>query len=1079
MEISEFSSPTKALSGERISRFGRPQKQTILDMNSIPTEVAKFIPKSSPKRQRTKGDNVEVAIEENKSKEKISLPEDKENEVSTNIENICFKNIEIDEKVSADDISNQESNKAEQDTSEKELIIKQEDLSEDCILYGASKENHSDDEKSKQDYSDTDSALGSATSHENNNEIKVSEGELLIPGRILWGSFTKLSWFPCMAYPMDDSGNVLVGDKQVHVKYFNYNGFTAYLSIKNVFEYKDVHDFYEQITKMNIKKSKVKPFSKTCYKAMEEANFFMQYPIADRVQIFENILIHQDKQKLTNKSVVIERASDRKSVDSALGCTAPSFPSSPKSEILNTTDPIERYFLKMSQFNSFQDVSSVKERKSATSTSFKEIKAETSDEKANRRRSNRVVKKRKFNDFEDDFMDLRQDTKSPTPEKKPKRERLSKEETLEERFLIDVQTIHENLFRNLTKKRICMKCFTTNNEPTYRCTGKGTVKCSGWYHQSCCGSFEEKFEEIRHQTGDSDEIIQTKTLKSFLQCENCFEGVKNCSICNIPVELDDEAVTQICSNIECRLSFHKNCLKLWPQSKMGRASVKNCPQHTCHTCFSKEIHNTGNKLLKCVKCPSAYHMQVSCVPAGTKILSKTQIICPRHPNDKEMVKGQKDKQNRLNIINIDWCSICMENGKVICCDSCPSAFHIECINYVESDPDEKYICTECQEGRLPLYNTIVWARVGNYRWWPGLVMPAFILPEQIMKCQRSEREFCVRFFGSYDYYWFTCEKVFPYDGMNPYPKGGSSRLDNAFNAAIQEAQEMTKILETGYPQMDSKPKPYNKISQNKPIPPVKLKKLDEADNHGPCSCRETDQDPCGRSSNCLNMHLNVECNKGACPAKSACQNQKLRNKSYAELKIIKTQNRGFGAITLKDIPEDAFIIEYVGELIDTNEMNRRMIEKIKAKEKEFYFLTIEADLYVDAGPSGNLSRFINHSCEPNCITKKITVDGNTRIGIFSKETIKAGTELTFDYQMEFVGNKKDNCLCGSTKCSGLIGEKPTKEIEVKKKATKKRNSVAKIDGMKIVKKRRTSREVSDPLTKMLLNLVKDSSEFNK
>lgn len=85
------------------------------------------------------------------------------------------------------------------------------------------------------------------------------------------------------------------------------------------------------------------------------------------------------------------------------------------------------------------------------------------------------------------------------------------------------------------------------------------------------------------------------------------------------------------------------------------------------------------------------------------------MLCPRHVTDKEKVKTAKEKN--LKQLNIDFCNICLENGNLICCESCPAAFHSQCINYVESD--EKYICLECQEGRMPLYNSIVWARGEN------------------------------------------------------------------------------------------------------------------------------------------------------------------------------------------------------------------------------------------------------------------------------------------------------------------------------------------------------------------------------
>ncbi len=45
---------------------------------------------------------------------------------------------------------------------------------------------------------------------------------------------------------------------------------------------------------------------------------------------------------------------------------------------------------------------------------------------------------------------------------------------------------------------------------------------------------------------------------------------------------------------------------------------------------------------------------------------------------------------------------------------------------------------------------------------------------------------------------------------------------------------------------------------------------------------------------------------------------------------------------------------------------------------------------IDAGPKGNLSRFMNHSCSPNCETQKWTINGNVRIGLFTLCDVAAG-----------------------------------------------------------------------------------------
>jgi SET domain-containing protein len=45
---------------------------------------------------------------------------------------------------------------------------------------------------------------------------------------------------------------------------------------------------------------------------------------------------------------------------------------------------------------------------------------------------------------------------------------------------------------------------------------------------------------------------------------------------------------------------------------------------------------------------------------------------------------------------------------------------------------------------------------------------------------------------------------------------------------------------------------------------------------------------------------------------------------------------------------------------------------------------------IDAGPKGNLSRFMNHSCDPNLETQKWNVNGDVRVGLFALKDIKAG-----------------------------------------------------------------------------------------
>lgn len=51
-----------------------------------------------------------------------------------------------------------------------------------------------------------------------------------------------------------------------------------------------------------------------------------------------------------------------------------------------------------------------------------------------------------------------------------------------------------------------------------------------------------------------------------------------------------------------------------------------------------------------------------------------------------------------------------------------------------------------------------------------------------------------------------------------------------------------------------------------------------------------------------------------------------------------------------------FVIEYVGELIDEEEFRRRMRRKHEIRDENFYFLTLDKERMIDAGPKGNLAR---------------------------------------------------------------------------------------------------------------------------
>jgi SET domain-containing protein len=131
--------------------------------------------------------------------------------------------------------------------------------------------------------------------------------------------------------------------------------------------------------------------------------------------------------------------------------------------------------------------------------------------------------------------------------------------------------------------------------------------------------------------------------------------------------------------------------------------------------------------------------------------------------------------------------------------------------------------------------------------------------------------------------------------------------------------------------------------------------------------------------------------------------------------------QGLGAFAKKDIPRGTRLIEYIGEKISYAESDKRYPDTRDERHHTFLF-TLNSKWIIDAAFGGNESRFINHSCEPNCDA----YIERGHIWIESIKRIPAGTELAYDYQYEYLDEYTEedlkfySCRCGSAKCRGTI-----------------------------------------------------------
>ncbi|KAG5050455.1 hypothetical protein AAZX31_04G225800 [Glycine max] len=189
-----------------------------------------------------------------------------------------------------------------------------------------------------------------------------------------------------------------------------------------------------------------------------------------------------------------------------------------------------------------------------------------------------------------------------------------------------------------------------------------------------------------------------------------------------------------------------------------------------------------------------------------------------------------------------------------------------------------------------------------------------------------------------------------------------------------------------------------------------------------CHCKPSQGGKLGCGDECLNRILNIECVQGTCPCGDRCSNQQFQKHKYASLKWFKCGKKGYGLKAIEDVAQGQFLIEYVGEVLDMQTYEARQREYALKGHRHFYFMTLNGSEVIDASAKGNLGRFINHSCDPNCRTEKWMVNGEICIGLFALRNVKKDEELTFDYNyVRVFGAAAKKCYCGSSNCRGYIG----------------------------------------------------------
>lgn len=178
----------------------------------------------------------------------------------------------------------------------------------------------------------------------------------------------------------------------------------------------------------------------------------------------------------------------------------------------------------------------------------------------------------------------------------------------------------------------------------------------------------------------------------------------------------------------------------------------------------------------------------------------------------------------------------------------------------------------------------------------------------------------------------------------------------------------------------------------------------------------------------------IECNE-SCRCVSQCGNRLVQNGplKYLYMQICKNKLKGLGLFSYNHILRGMFICEYAGEVITKSQALRRH-EHNQAQGKMNYIFCLQEHIneeilqtFIDPSKFGNIGRYINHSCEPNCEIIPVRVNNPIpKLAIFSSTDIFPGTEITIDYGASSLNlitatvNIRKPCLCESSKCKNLM-----------------------------------------------------------
>ena len=195
-------------------------------------------------------------------------------------------------------------------------------------------------------------------------------------------------------------------------------------------------------------------------------------------------------------------------------------------------------------------------------------------------------------------------------------------------------------------------------------------------------------------------------------CDDCLISPVLCFLCKEVKPTEDVLP---CSHANCTKSYHLSCVSSLKTFQVDAKKGKLvCGLHKCAKCTCTDSTSTpsSSRLLQCIKCPLALHKS-RCLIAGCEVLDDKLMLCYRH------ITLSSRLPQSIRHFSMNSCLLCGEVGTLLCCDFCSAAYHHGCLTEEQMPPSDddtqKWLCPFCATHDLPIYESVVLCKCGNYR----------------------------------------------------------------------------------------------------------------------------------------------------------------------------------------------------------------------------------------------------------------------------------------------------------------------------------------------------------------------------